>query len=119
MSKTMIGTVSGLTTARWGTDGAGTTTLGIVTSARRRKNSKKGYVPNTDGETQAEVHFDQSDEVSCEVIALDAAALPATGDQFTMAGVTGVVQDCEEAWRTDGFVVFNINVTKFQAMTLA
>ena len=118
MSKTLLGTVSGLTAARWGTDGAGTSSLGIVTGARRRKDADRGYVQNPDGENIAELIYNQKDDLNFEILALDASALPNVGDQFEIIGITGLVQDAEESYRIAQWVVFTVNVTKFAAMTL-
>ncbi|MDF3129280.1 hypothetical protein P0Y35_08740 [Kiritimatiellaeota bacterium B1221] len=119
MSASLLGTVSGLTAARWGTSGAGTSSLGIIMGCRRRKGNNKSYVKNPDAETIAELQYDDFDEVSLEILALDASALPDNGDSVTAAGVTGLVQDSEENFKIESFVIFTVNFKKFAAMTLA
>lgn len=115
----LIGTVAGLTVARWGCTGAGTSALGILQSARRRKASEEYKVKSPTGKTLAHLFYDHRDEVEMEVIALDAAALPNIGDSFTVAGVTAVVTGCEEGWQQEDFCKFTVTAVKHAGVTLA
>jgi hypothetical protein len=115
----LIGTVAGLTVARWGVGGAGTSALGIVQSARRRKASEEYKLKNPSGKTIAHLFYDHRDEVEMEVIALDAAALPNIGDSFAVAGVTAVVTGCEEGWQQEDFCKFTVTAVKHAGVALA
>jgi len=118
MAATMIGTVTGLSIARWGTDGAGTSSLGIILSLRRRKDNNKSYIKNPNAETIAEIQYDDFDEINVEIMALDAAVLPDNSDAITLAGIAAVVQNSEENWRIEDMCKFTISLKKFAAMTL-
>jgi hypothetical protein len=77
---TLIGTVAGLTVARWGTTGAGSSALGIVTGARRRKDGEEYKLKNGTGNTIAQLFYDSRDDVEMDIIALDNATLPNRSD---------------------------------------
>jgi hypothetical protein len=120
---TLIGTVAGLTVASWGTKGAGGTdgvhSLGLIKSARRRKDGEEKKVKNPSGNTMAHLFYDDRQEVEMEVLALDAAALPNRGDSIDIAGVTAVVTTCEENWQEEDFRMITVSAVKHVDVALS
>ena len=117
---TLIGTVAGLTVARWGTTGgASLSAMGIVTSVRRRKDGEEYKLKNITGNTIAHIFYDSRDEGEVEIIALDDATLPDRGDVIAIAGLSLVVLNAEEMWAQEDLCKFKINAVKHASVVIA
>lgn len=114
----LIGTITGLTVASWGTSGAGTSTLGYIYKARHIKNGADDKVYDGNGFTIGQIFFDDTDQLELEILALDAAALPDRGDALTVDSVVGVVQEADLEWGHKQMKMIKVKATKFVNMTL-
>lgn len=114
----LIGTITGLTIASWGTGGAGTSTLGSIYKCTVRKGGEQDKVYDGNGFTIGQIFFDGTEEIDLEILALDAAALPARGDSLTADGVTGVVQESEKSYGYKQWKMITVKATKFEGMTI-
>lgn len=126
MSVTIVGTVSGFTTAVWGTSvtnmgaGSAATAYGTVISCRVAKRAKQTPRLDTEGETVGLVVYDQNDQVDLEIEAAASASMPAIGDQLAIAGLTGVVAlEPETLYVRGGMKKFRLRGTKWSAMSFS
>jgi secreted protein with Ig-like and vWFA domain len=95
----------------WGSSTAGTLSHGKILSADKKSGSKLFEQEDEDGETYAPIFYDQTTEISVEILANAAAALPDPGDALTVVGVTdALVIDATMKWAS--------GQTKKIAMTL-
>ena len=115
----LVGVVTGLTKASWGTSGGATSTLGYVYGCTHKMDGEKDAVYDGNGFTVGQIFFDDQDVLSIEILALDAATQPSRGDSLTVDSIIGVVQDSEVKWAHKGWKMFTVNATKFANMTLA
>jgi len=114
----LVGTISGLTKASWGTGGAGTSTLGYIYKARHIKNGAEDKVYDANGFTVGQIFFDDTDQLELEILALDAAALPVRGAALTVNSVVGVVQESDIEWGHKQWKMLKVKATKFVNMTV-
>jgi len=115
----LVGTITGLTTASWGTAGAGTSELGYIYKATHRKAGADDKVYDGNGFTIGQIFFDDTDELELEILALDAAALPARGAALTVAGLAGVVQESSYEWGYKQWKMLKVKAIKFVNLTIA
>ena len=125
----LVGTITGLTKASWGTGSAGTiAALGLVYKATLRRAGEDDKVFSGSGFTIGVIFFDDSDELDVEILSLDAAALPARGGTLAIAASTdadmtafasGIVFDAEKAWEYKGWKMITVKATKFANLTIA
>jgi len=122
----LVGTITGLTKASWGTAGVGTSALGVIYKTTLKKAGEDDKVFDGSGFTLGQVFFDDQDEITLEILALDTAALPARGDVLALTSPVesdlsawkGVVQDAEKTWGYKEWKMIKASVTKFVNMTL-
>jgi hypothetical protein len=114
----LVGTITGLTKASWGTGGAGSSTLGYIYKATHRKAGEQDKVYDGNGFTIGQIFFDDTDELELEILALDAAALPARGAALTVNSVAGVVQESSLEWGHKAWKMIRVKAMKFVNMTV-
>lgn len=121
MSVSLVGTISGVTTAVWGAANIGTTTsYGTVVRCAVTKRAKQKPRLSNVGETVGVTIYDQSDEVELDVECNDAATLPAVGDAIQVDGLSGVVvTQPQRLWDREDYKKFRIRGTKWSAMTIS
>lgn len=139
----LIGSVTGLTKASWGTGqaGANADAHGYVYKCVLRRAGEDDKVFDGAGFTIGQIFFDDQDEVEFEILAKDAAALPVRGGilEFVASGAAvsgnlhviksgspdtdlttwkGVIQgNPEKSWGYKEWKMLKIKATKFANMT--
>ena len=104
---------------QWGTSGAGTTaTLGKILSCDSEDSSQIFVQPDENGETYSLVFYDETAEVTLDILAKPAASKPAIASEITAVGgvATGLlVTKSRESWRTNDSVKFSVTARKHKA----
>lgn len=130
MDPKLVGTVTGLTKASWGTGGAGASCdHGVIYKVTLRRAGEDDKIFSGSGFTTGVIFFDDADEVDIELLALDAAALPSRGDILAvgagedvnitagtdsdMASFKGIIFDSEKAWEYKGMKMITLKATQF------
>lgn len=100
----------------WGTTGAGTSTMGVILSASRKKTSEVFEQKNAIGENHSVIFYDPKDEISVEVLAKPEATVPEPGAEVTIVGVTAaLVLDAEEVWSNSDAKKIRMTLKKWLA----
>ena len=100
----------------WGTSGAGTLTQGKILSCDSKNGGKVFEQEDENGETYSVVFYDDTQEITVEVLAKTAGAAPARGSLVTIAGVTdAVVIDSSTKWSAGATKKFSITYKKWTA----
>ena len=99
----------------WGiVPGAGDThAAGIITRIGRKKLGSDEFVYDNEGFTITQIFYDDTDEVSVDVLCETATEQPERGDAITIAGVAALVQTSDLAWEQKAVKKLNITAKKF------
>lgn len=99
----------------WGiVPGSGDThSAGIMTRIGRKKASENAFVYDNEGFTITQIFFDDTDEVSVDLMCETATEQPDDGDDVTIAGVAALVQSSEVLWEQKAVKKLNIIAKKF------
>lgn len=132
---TLIGTISGLTKASWGTGGgAAACNMGFIYKLTLRRAGEDDKVFSGSGFTIGVIFFDDQDEVDIEILALDSSVLPTRGQtlevgagtvnltagtESDLTGYKGVIFDAEKTWEYKGWKKINVKATKFVNMAFS
>ena len=103
---------------QWGTSGAGTVTQGKILSCDSSSQAKMFEQEDENGETYSVVFYDETAEVTLEILAAPAATIPAVGSELTAVGgvATGLlVTKASTAWKTNTTVKFSVTAKKWVA----
>lgn len=104
------------TAIQWGAEGAGSSSLGIILSATRKRTSEVFEQKNAIGENHSVIFHDPKEEITVEVLANATATAPAPGDEVAIAGVTAaLVIDAEEVWSNADAKKIRMNLKKWVA----
>lgn len=103
----------------WGSGTAAVTGYGTIQSARRKRTADKEVYQNNDGEVTARVYFNFRTEGSAELLVPDSYTPLEPGDQLSAFGETLVIDDAEEQYRYRGWVVYSVNFSKEDTLSLA
>ena len=129
----LVGSITGLTKASWGTVGFGDScSHGVIYKATLRRAGEDDKIFSGSGFTTGVIFFDDADEVDLELLALDSAALPARGDILAvgsgqdvditaaasgadsdMASFKGIIFDAEKAWEYKGMKMITLKASQF------
>lgn len=135
----LIGTIDGLTIASWGTGGAGAScNLGYIYKVTLRRAGEDDKVFSGSGFTKGVIFFDDQDDVDIELLAKDAAVLPARGNVLAvgdetaaanlvqatapdadLTGYKGIIFDAEKAWEYKGWKMITLKATQFVNLVFA
>jgi hypothetical protein len=99
----------------WGiVAGAGDThAAGIITRIGRKKAGDTEFVYDNEGFTITEIFYNDTDEVSVDVLCEAGTAQPENGDDVTIAGVLALVQTSDLLWEQKAVKKLNITAKKF------
>jgi len=134
----LVGSVTGLTVASWGTAQAGATAdaHGYIYKCLLRRAGEDDKVFDGNGFTIGQIFFDDADEVEFEILAKDTAALPVRGGvlELVASGAAasgnlhiiksaapdvdlttwkGVIQDADKEWGYKQWKMLKVKATKF------
>jgi hypothetical protein len=100
----------------WGTSsaGSGLSAYGKVLSATSKSGGEVFEQKDENGETYSVVFFDDTEEITVEVLSKTAATKPARGTSLSIAGVTGaLVIDSEDKWSAGATKKIGITLKKW------
>ena len=99
----------------WGiVTGAGDThTDGIITRIGCKKAGDTEFVYDNEGFTITEIFYNDTDEVSVDLLCEIATEQPNNGDDVTIAGVAALVQTSALLWEQKAVKKLNITAKKF------
>ena len=99
----------------WGiVPGSGDThASGIMTKIGRKKAGDTDFIFDNEGFTITEIFYNDTDEVSVDVICEAATAQPENGDDIIIAGVAAIVQTSDLAWEQKAAKKLTITAKKF------
>ena len=100
-------------TAVWGTGGLSAQGFGKLRSAGRSRNAQREQLPDEEGNTVGLVYFDETDELSLEVMCASSMTNPEVGDTIAVDSVTGYVDSWEIRWDHKGVKMLSIKATRF------
>jgi hypothetical protein len=98
----------------WGTETAGTLSQGKILSCDSKSGGKMFEQEDENGETYSVVFYDDTEEITVEVLAGASATKPARGAELDIAGVTdALVIDSTEKWVAGQTKKFSISFKKW------
>lgn len=97
----------------WGTEAANANGFGTgyVVSARKTHASERIPVLDNNGVPVGTVYVPQYDEIDYEVLCQANTTIPNIGDNITVGGSTGGVENVEEAWEQKGIKKLRIRAS--------
>ncbi len=100
----------------WGTEEAGTLTQGKILSCESKSGGKMFEQEDENGETYSVIFYDDTEEITVEVLAGEEATKPARGDEIDIAGVTdALVTESADKWSAGATKKMSITFKKWTA----
>jgi len=105
--------------AVWGivTTAGDTYAAGIITGQEKATGGSEDFIFDNEGFTITEIFFDDQDVCKVDVICEAATAVPARGDDVSIAGVDCICQSASTKWEQKGWKKLSIEAKKFANLT--
>lgn len=112
-------TIVGSNAVEFGTDGAGATGLGVITSCTRKDGGDKLEIKDRQGNVYIVIYFNAKGECELEVIYDSTLTVPDRGDSMMIGGsVTCLVDEVEHKWSNEKERSMIIRATKYTQLNL-
>lgn len=98
----------------WGTENV-VSGFGYVVSARKTNSSERIPVLDNNGVPAGTVYVPQYDEIECEILCESTTNIPAIGDNLTIDGSVGGVENVEQAWEQKGIKKLRVRAAALPA----